>query len=261
LWRRLTRLVMVQDRRRTNFAALLCGYSLGFLTPGRLGELAGRSFYHDHDDRWQLSALVLFQRMIDMLIGVTVGLGAVLLFIIFEQPEAALAWFAIAAVGVVTVPTLAGLLFYPAPAYRVVSRWVSNDRLLKPVEFLTRIERMQTAPYLGLATGRLLVFVSQFVFLFFAFEAAADIATTYRGALMTFYGKFLIPSITIMDIGIREGSAVFFMGASGLSRAAAFNAALFLFVINLVLPSLAGVPFVLRLRTGRGKTAPSSTQS
>ena len=38
------------------------------------------------------------------------------------------------------------------------------------------------------------------------------------------------------------------MSALGIAAAAAFNAAFLLFCVNLLLPSLVGLPFVLKLR-------------
>jgi uncharacterized membrane protein YbhN (UPF0104 family) len=63
-----------------------------------------------------------------------------------------------------------------------------------------------------------------------------------------FFAKSAIPSFTLADLGIREGAAVYFMGALGIAAAAAFNAAFLLFCVNLVLPSLVCLPFVLKLR-------------
>lgn len=258
LWRRITRLVMPPDNRRTVFGALLSGYALGFFTPGRLGELAGRSFYHDHGNKWELSALVMYQRMIDMLVGVTIGLVAVIIFMATNGLGLTATWIAIAATGVVTIPLLGTVLVRPGLAHAIFARWLRRESLLRPLMFLKRVETAHTLPFVALATCRYLVFVTQFVFLIFAFEAAASLIPTYGGASMTFYAKYLIPSVTMMDLGIREGSAVYFMGAMGFSQAAAFNASLFMFMINLVLPSAAGVPFVMRLRL-RKSTAASAT--
>ncbi len=258
LWRRITGLVMDPDSRRTNFAALLSGYALGFFTPGRLGELAGRSFYHEHTNKWELSALVMFQRLIDMLVGVTIGLAAVVLFVMMEMGRPGLGWSSIVAIGVVTVPLLAFVLLRPGPSHDLLSRWIRRPGILDTLGFLRRVRPEHVGPYLGLATLRYGVFMTQFVFLIFAFDVSATVASTYTGSAMTFYGKYLIPSVTIMDLGVRESSAVFFMGAAGFSRAAAFNASLFMFVINLVLPSAAGVPFLMRLRFTR-KEAEATT--
>lgn len=261
LWRRITSLVMKPDRRRTVFGALLSGYALGFFTPGRLGELAGRSFYHDHANKWELSALVMFQRMIDMLVGVAIGLAALLMFMLVRSPVPTAWWLLIALAGIATVPALGFVLLRPEPAHRVLAQWIHRPSVIEPLSFLRRVQPQHVGPYLGLSTLRYGVFVTQFVLLIFAFDEAANILSTYTGAAMTFYGKYLIPSVTVMDLGVREGSAVFFMGAAGFSKAAAFNASLFMFVINLVLPSAGGIPFVMRLKLSRKTQALSPARA
>jgi uncharacterized membrane protein YbhN (UPF0104 family) len=65
--------------------------------------------------------------------------------------------------------------------------------------------------------------------------------------VLTYFVKFMVPSVTIMDLGVREGAAVFFLSVFGASPAVAFNAALLLFVINIVFPTALGIPFVWNL--------------
>ena len=46
----------------------------------------------------------------------------------------------------------------------------------------------------------------------------------YEVAVLTFYAKFLIPPVTFLDIGIREGASVFFAELLGVPDAAALSA-------------------------------------
>lgn len=250
LWHRITGLVMNDGSRGASFGSLMSGYALGFFTPARIGELAGRSFYLDHRDKWSLSALVMFQRMLDMLVGVTIGLVAMILFVMTNAPTATIFWSLVIASGVVTVPALAYVLIRPGPAFRLLSRVLRRRRFLHPIGFLRQIKPRHISPFIALATLRYVTFVGQFVLLLFAFGAGAPLIAVLMGAGMTFFGKYMIPSITIMDIGVREGSAVFFLGAVGVLHATAFNASLFLFAINLVIPAALGIPFVMRMRMG-----------
>jgi uncharacterized membrane protein YbhN (UPF0104 family) len=248
LWHRITGLVMRDRSRSASFGSLMSGHALGFFTPARIGELAGRSFYLDYHDKWSLSALVMFQRMLDMLVGVTIGLVAIVIFVSTHAPTATLFWSLVIASGVVVVPALAYVLIRPGPAFRILSRILRKRRFLHPIAFLRQIQPRHISPFVALATCRYLTFVGQFVLLVFAFGASTPLAAILIGAGMTFFGKYMIPSVTIMDIGVREGSAVFFMGAIGVLNATAFNASLFLFAINLVIPAALGIPFVMRLR-------------
>ena len=65
-------------------------------------------------------------------------------------------------------------------------------------------------------------------------------------ALLVFFSKSFFPPISLGDIGVREAMAVFFFGFFGVAEQAAFNAAMFLFVINLLLPSLFSLKYLAK---------------
>jgi uncharacterized membrane protein YbhN (UPF0104 family) len=67
-------------------------------------------------------------------------------------------------------------------------------------------------------------------------------------SIMVYFTKTLIPSITLGEIGIREGAAIYFFGLFGCNEAVAFNSSMLLFILNLLLPSIIGMYFLLRLK-------------
>jgi uncharacterized membrane protein YbhN (UPF0104 family) len=96
----------------------------------------------------------------------------------------------------------------------------------------------------GLSLLVFFIYTFQFFILLNAFEKV-----NFRTAVLVvptiFFVKSLLP-ISIGDLGIREGTSVFLFGHFGISSAAAFNAPILLFVINLLLPGLAGLYFLLK---------------
>jgi hypothetical protein len=69
----------------------------------------------------------------------------------------------------------------------------------------------------------------------------------YLGVALVFFAKSAVPSVTLGDLGVRESAAVFFLGFYGVAEAAAFNASLGLFAVNILLPALAGLALLPRL--------------
>jgi uncharacterized membrane protein YbhN (UPF0104 family) len=51
-----------------------------------------------------------------------------------------------------------------------------------------------------------------------------------------------------MDIGVREGAAVALFSKFGIASAPVFSAAFMVFVINVLIPAVVGIPFVFRIR-------------
>ena len=270
IWRRILTVVVPRATWRSVYGALLCGFSLGLVTPARAGDLAGRAFYFERGDRWAIAATVFVQRLLDMLAAVAFG-AASLAWALSTGRLAGSLWegFCIAGVGLTLVLVI--LFAQPRRAARLVHRLIPSQTVRGHLDFLKRLgpARMGDAGLRALA--RFLVYTTQFVLFAKAFSPEAPFTLLYGGVGLVFFAKHLIPSLTMMDVGIREGAAVFFLSAQlGLPEVTAFNAAFFLFLTNLVLPAAAGAPLLLRLRLARGQdedaeapstngTAPSST--
>jgi len=68
----------------------------------------------------------------------------------------------------------------------------------------------------------------------------------WAGNLIMFI-KTVIPPISLGELGIREGASVFFLTRFGELSSVAFNASIFLFVINILFPALAGLFLLLKI--------------
>jgi uncharacterized membrane protein YbhN (UPF0104 family) len=80
-----------------------------------------------------------------------------------------------------------------------------------------------------------------------SFESLA-LLPAFAGFSATMFAKSLLP-ISLADLGIREAASVFSFSLLGISNVAAFNAALMMFVVNILVPALVGVAFVPRIFT------------
>src|SRR5690606_3777038 len=125
------------------------------------------------------------------------------------------------------------------------------------LSFLRNWAPADRAYLLLLAVVRFCVFVAQYVILLHAFGSGVSWASGLILGGIVFFGKLLVPPVTLTDVGIREGVSIYVGGFFGVAGAVAFNAAFTLFLINLVLPALLGVPFVLGSSHGRADADPS----
>ena len=60
------------------------------------------------------------------------------------------------------------------------------------------------------------------------------------------FAKTIIPPISLGELGIREGASVYFLTQFGETASVAFNASIFLFIINLLIPALVGLVLLLK---------------
>ena len=235
-------------RWRSSYASLLAGHALGFPTPARLGVYAGRAFALDHRKRGTLMALVFTDHLVAKTIGVSIGLAALAYYLHAYAPTPALLWKAVAVYGVCTTLALTFLLLFPHRAYHLLCKLLPFARLQQGLRFLQALRTRRMLLLLLLALLRYGVFTLQFVLLLRAFAPVASLLATYAGITLVFFAKFLLPTVTLLDLGIREGAAVYFLGQLGYAEASAFNAAFLLFCINLLAPAIVGIPFVFRLK-------------
>ncbi|MEF8795367.1 MAG: lysylphosphatidylglycerol synthase transmembrane domain-containing protein [Salinivenus sp.] len=257
VWSRLLRRGAGPFPTRQLGAALLCGFTLGIWTPARLGEYAGRAFCLPDADPWTVSLSVFAQRMIDMLVGVAAGLLALLGAVQAGWIPLSAAWQAAAATGAVTAAGLGAAVLCPgrtAAWVAPLARWVPG--LSSRISYFRQLRPRDGLPALAGTVLRYFVFTGQFVCLTLALAPGLPPLSVFVAVVLTFYAKYLIPSLTLLDLGIREGGAVLFFEIAGLPPAVGLSAALLLFVINVLLPAAAGLPFIWRLSLPRRRSRP-----
>ena len=248
-WATLMIPLMPALEARTMWRAVMTGFAVGFFTPARVGEYAGRAFSVSYPNKWSVTATVLLQRLIDLAVGLWAGTAVLAISWQQSMLPASVAWgvswgYVLAGgIGFAAVVTL--LLLMPKRVLRVAQwlpeRWVAWSAHLS---FLDRLSRVQVVQATGWAILRYAVFTVQMALLVQAFDATVAFAGAFAGAALAYYIRYLLPAPTLMDLGVREGAAVFFLPFFGADPAAALNASLALFSLNIAAPSLVGALFV-----------------
>ncbi|MDT0630502.1 lysylphosphatidylglycerol synthase transmembrane domain-containing protein [Rubrivirga sp. S365] len=246
-WGRLVRRLAPEVRHRDALRAVVGSYPLGLLTPGRVGDYVGRAVYLRAVPPGASAALTFGERMATLaacLVGGLAALGPYLRDAVAPSPL----WPAVVGVGALGAGALVVAIAFPSVARAALSAVLPFEPVRRAVAAFDRIPREESVTLLALSGLRYLVFSTQFVLLVRAVDPGAALGGVALGVALVFFAKSAVPQVTLGDLGVREGAAVFFLGAYGVAPAAALDASLALFALNLVLPALAGVPFLLRLR-------------
>ena len=249
-WWRLVRHVAPSVRLRDAVVAVVGSYPLGLLTPGRVGDYVGRALYVRELAPGPSAALTFGERMATLAACLVGGLAALGPYLGDHAAASPLGPALVGATALATAGLLA-LILLPRLARTAAQTLVPVAAVRRAVDAFGAIPRGEAAALVGLSAVRYVVFSSQFVLLVLAFAPGVAWGGVALGVALTYYAKSAVPQVTLGDLGVRESVAVFFLGAYGVAPAAALNASLAIFALNLLLPALVGSPLLLRLRLRR----------
>ena len=234
---------------RRSLRAVLVGLTLGFVTPNRVGDYAGRIMELKSRRLDALGAVFLgrYCQLVATVAAGTVGLLYFLLrFYVAGYPAAQLGLVAL-------VLLLNALVLLPLYYSELL---VAAVRAVKPLRRFSRyVAIMPTYPARLLTTVLLIsglryaVFCLQFGVLLWAYGVQAPVGPALAAIAGTFLLKSLVPSLNALaDVGVRELSATHLFGLLGQPVLPVLSASLSLWVLNIAVPSAIGLVFVLRLK-------------
>lgn len=253
-WRLLLSTTVRTISTGESIGSVLAGYALGFITPARLGDYAGRVLYLGNDRRGETLVMTMLDRLYSVWIYMLVGTIVLGFQLRSPLPGPPGAWRLTFVVGAALSLIVSVFVLRPSSVHAVgksLPRW-------RPVRGLRRhflhagSVRMETAGRLLILSAlRYGVICTQFVFLVLAFAPESPVLPVYAGVTLVFFAKTIIPSVSLFDLGIRESAAILFLGLYGVAPAAGLSASLLLFAVNLTLPALIGTAFAPGLRQER----------
>jgi len=243
-WQLLVRLEKPSATGKEIFLSLLSAFPLGIITPGRLGEF-GKAFFIKNCQWPRLLGLALIEKFFSLNVIYLMGLIGLAYFM---NPQ--LEKFILVPVLMTGIILTAILLFFmlrPDLFAAILDRFKKAWKNRKISQLLAGIELFtpKVAPRLLLYTAsHFLTYIVQFYLLARAF-APISFIKAYLSISSTMMVKTLLP-ISIGDLGVRESAAVFFFGFFNYPAPAAFDASLLLFSINILIPSLTGLIFIVK---------------
>lgn len=240
------------------YRAVMVGLTLGFVTPNRLGDYAGRVLELKSEERLKSIGAIFIGRFCQLVATMLAGsLGLVYFILRFywvEYPAVSMSVMFL----LLVLSVAALLLLYNANAMVAVIGAIKPLRQFVPyVSVVSSYTSQEMTRLLVLSLGRYFVFLLQFVLLLVLFGVQLNPLEYISGVSGTFFLKSVVPSISLLsDLGVRELSAMYLFGLLGQVRLQVLSASLSLWLLNIAVPSAVGLVFVLRLRlTKKGVAA------
>jgi hypothetical protein len=258
--------VLVQHIEKVSFGrafkAILAGVSLAMNTPNRVGEYFGRIIYIHEGNRMRAIPLTLIGSISQLIITVLFGCFG-LLFLsdaLEHMPQLnvglSLIWINATiylSLGAVTIL----ILFY----YRLRSAIKLLEKIpfvAKYVYFIEKLEEFrwkELTRVLVLSLCRYATFILQYVLLMQVFDVNIGIWQGCWLTMVMFLALAVVPTIALAELGLRGHLSMHLFGLYSNNTLGIVFTATGIWLINLVVPALAGSLFILGVKLFRSKTA------
>ncbi|MDX2002269.1 MAG: hypothetical protein SFW35_07545 [Chitinophagales bacterium] len=250
-WRLLMRPIEVLSYVKA-LKAVLAGLTFTMFTPNRIGEYGGRFMFIKEPLRATAFQATILGSIAQMVATLGFGLIALVVQSIFF---AGFVPIGISAGAVCFI----GLLILIFIAYRselladLLPKRAWAQSILQKLQVLHAFRSATITGALLLAALRYAVYTLQYVLLLYVFVDARFLSLIgFQKVSLFFLVQTAIPSIALLDLGIRGNLALALFRESGGTELGIITAAFSLWVINLMLPSIFGYLIILWKRWFQG---------
>ncbi len=236
---------------RIAMRGVAAGIAFSLFTPNRLGEYAGRVLVVEARDNWPALLTTAVGNLCQLIVLLTIGgLGTAYFSLHYLPTIREAAMWLLPAAGLLLL-VLAWSLFNLGRwsawlgRYAALRKW--TDRFREQLQQLRRFRRPVLLGALLLAALRYLVYSTQYALLlrFFGIDVPPDAA--YAGIAALFFIQTALPLPPLLGLVARGEIALLIWGVFGANEFSILAATFSVFIINLVVPALLGMAFVVKI--------------
>lgn len=228
---------------KTATKSVYSGVCLGNLAPGRATEFVAKIIYFKIDNRPKITVLHFVGGMFQLSITIIMGFIALLFKLSAFGESAAWIRYAVPASGVLLLGLLILSIVKINWILNFASRRVSKGKALEDFDY--HFTPKALLQLFGFSLLRYLVFFTQFFLLLLLFEKNVGLILL-PGMALYFLITTVIPMISALEAAIRAAVAIMVFKDSGISPAALALSSLLIWMVNIILPSIAGYFFLVR---------------
>ena len=249
-WELTSASLLDETNKQKIFRSLFYGFSAGIITPLRVGEYFGRGIEFKDKSLIQVTAATLVDKFFPLLIVAFLGSVSSLLFLYYYLNISSYIILSL----FILLFTLFYFLIFLIKNKRfwssvIFSRLNSSSRLKSLLNKLKIFESLDRTYFNKMMVVSFLFYTCyliQFALLISAFSGRYDFEIYLWAANLVMFVKTIIPPVSMGELGIREGTSVYFLTQMGEAASVGFNASIMLFIINLLIPALIGAVMFLR---------------
>jgi len=231
------------------FQAVFAGITLGIFTPNRIGEIGGRVVFLEKGKRTFGVLATGIGGFAQFITTIFSGILGLVLFLIFYTEKIQLN-------SILNNVTVFGLLLL-----LIIIVWIYfNIKKIKPLllkirffkskenqlEYLSKTNFNSLAKVLFMSVFRYFIFIFQFFLLLIFFDIYLTISQAFISISLVYLFATLIPTTTLIELGIRGSLAIFFIGLFSNNLLGIVLSTSLLWCINIAIPSIIGSLFFIK---------------
>jgi len=221
---------------------LFYGLTGGAFTPGRIGEYAGRGLILNDKSFITVSAATMIEKFFVLFNEIIFGTAALAAFMILKNPEMnpqILYGFSFLICFIIFCYKFKNRLL--SSVINICSRIKLLNRYPELIKTILTIDKKYIRRMMIITTLYFIIYTLQFVLAAASFTTHFDFINLFWAAVLIMFSKTALGFFSFGELGVREGAAVYIFTLFGFSGSAGFNAGILIFLINIILPALAGM--------------------
>ncbi len=242
--------ILNENKKSKILNSLFYGLSAGAFTPGRIGEYFGRGLAFKEKPIFKVTIATALDKLFPLLVIIFFGLISSAIFA-NQKYEIGFVNIALIVFGTAAVAIILVLLFKKNRKHIYEKLlWFKKfhfiEKLFLQIKSLKGVNRFYSLQMISVSALFYCCFVFQFILLIAAFSNHFNFIPYLYSVSLILFVKIFIGQISIAELGVREGISIYFLSQIGVANQIAFSAALFIFLINILLPSLIGLIFIFK---------------
>lgn len=230
--------------------AVLAGVALGIATPNRTGEFLSRVFSLRSGSRGEALVLAAVGSFAQFLVSVLAGIVGY--YFLRKSVELSLFrdefWLWMILLVLLALVLVFLILLFVETARVIIFNIPGLQRLKKYVDILSSLDPRGHLAVFFLSLMRYCAYATQFVLLMRICGISPEPVEAYAMVAVTYFAVTVIPTFALSEVAVRGSAAMALIGEPMHNTTGALAASLLIWVINIVLPAVAGLFFLYRLK-------------
>lgn len=249
-WKITANVVLQENKNSKIWLSLFYGFSAGVFTPARIGEYFGRAIAFKNQSIMRVTLATLLDKFFPLMIVTFLGSISSILFIHYHYNVTFYLTIGLFVVVFVLFYLLFWLIFddrfWESVLFTKLRDSIKLNWLFEKIKVFRRLDKKYATKMFLVSFLFYLCFLIQYALLVSAFSNHYKFLDYLWAGNLMMFTKTIIPPVSLGELGIREGASVFFITILGESASVGFNASIFLFLINVLIPSLIGLILLLK---------------